>query len=69
MASLREWHGFEDSVRWRLTPEGVEIEGSGVERTGGRPQTVSRVWDRFGTEIDAVARARRIPCELIIATI
>jgi hypothetical protein len=69
MSSLREWHGFEDSVRWRLTPEGVEIEGSGVERTGGRPQTVSRVWDRFGAEIDAVARARRVPCELIIATI
>jgi Transglycosylase SLT domain len=69
MTSLREWHGFEDSVRWRLVPAGVEIEGSGVERTGGRPQTVSRVWDRFGAEIDAVARARKIPCELIIATI
>lgn len=69
MSALREWHGFQDSVRWRLVPEGVEIEGSGVERTGGRPQTVSRIWDRFGTEIDAVARARKVPCELIIATI
>lgn len=69
MTSLREWHAFEDSVRWRLVEQGVEIEGSGVERTPGRPATVTRIWERFGDEIDAVARARKVPCELIIATI
>lgn len=69
MPSLRDWHGFEDSVRWRLVPEGVEIEGTGVERTRGRPGTVTRVWEAFGDDINAVARARKVPCELIIATI
>lgn len=69
MASLREWHGFEDSVRWRLVPQGVEIEGSGVERSGGRPTTVTRVWDTFGDEIDGVAKARNVPVPLLIATI
>lgn len=69
MSSLREWHGFQDSVRWRLVPEGVEIEGTGVERTKGRPATVTRVWEAFGDQIDAVAKARRVPCPLIIATI
>ena len=69
MSSLREWHGFQDSVRWRLVPEGVEIEGSGVERTRGRPATVTRIWETFGEEIDGVARARGVPCPLIIATI
>lgn len=69
MASLREWHGFEDSVRWRLVAQGVEIEGSGVERTGGRPTTVTRVWETFGNEIDAVAKARNVPVPLLIATI
>jgi hypothetical protein len=69
MSSLREWHGFENSVRWRLVPEGVEIEGSGVERTRGRPDMVTRVWNTFGDEINQVARARKVPCPLIIATI
>lgn len=69
MASLREWHGFEDSVRWRLVPQGVEIEGSGVERSGGRPTTVTRVWETFGDEIDGVAKARNVPVPLLIATI
>jgi Transglycosylase SLT domain len=69
MSSLREWHGFQDSVRWRIVPEGVEVEGSGVERTGGRPTTVTRIWERFGEEIDGVARARKVPVPLVIATI
>jgi len=69
MASLREWHGFEDSVRWRLVPQGVEVEGSGVERSGGRPTTVTRIWEAFGDEIDGVAKARNVPVPLLIATI
>jgi hypothetical protein len=69
MSSLRDWHSFENSVRWRIVPEGVEIEGTGVERTRGRPGTVTRVWEAFGDDINEVARARKIPCALIIATI
>ena len=69
MGTLREWHGFENSVRWRLVPEGVEIEGSGVERSKGRPTTVLRVWEAFGDAINQVARARQVPCPLIVATI
>jgi hypothetical protein len=69
MASLREWHGFENSVRWRLVPEGVEIEGSGVERSKGRPALVMKVWDTFGDAINQVARARQVPCPLLVATI
>jgi hypothetical protein len=69
MASLREWHGFEDSVRWRLVPEGVEVEGSGVERTRGRPAMAARVWDAFGDAINQVCRTRQVPCPLLVATI
>lgn len=67
--SLSEWHGFETSVRWRLVATGVEIEGSGVERTPGPPATARRVWENFGEAINRTARARRVPCELIVATI
>ena len=50
MASLREWHGFEDSVRWRLVPQGVEVEGSGLPvvwwfRTDGHRMT-DRDWQQ-----------------------
>jgi hypothetical protein len=66
---LTEFHSYQDSVRWRLVPAGVEIEGSGVERTRGAPITVTRVWEKYAVEINRVAREWRVPCALIIATI
>src|SRR5690242_18846332 len=65
-----EFHrAFDGSVRWRVTADGVEIEGSGVERTSGAPTTVTRFWDSYHDAINATARARRVPCALIVATI
>lgn len=68
-AALRQWHQFGQSVRWRLTPVGAEIEGSGVETTSGPPQTVGRVWTAFSAEIQAAAQRYSVPIELIVATI
>lgn len=67
--ALTEFHGYRDGVRWRLVPAGVEIEGNGVERTRSVAKTVMRVWDTYGTDINRTARARRVPCALIVATI
>ena len=67
--SLKEWHAFQDGVRWRLTPEGVEIDGTGVERTRGAPATVTRVWEAYAAEINRSARSYQVPCVLIVATI
>src|SRR3712207_1929536 len=67
--SLTEFHGYKDSVRWRLVPAGVEIEGSGVERTRSVAKTVGRVWEAYAADINRTARARRVPCALIVATI
>ncbi|HVF48514.1 MAG TPA: transglycosylase SLT domain-containing protein [Pyrinomonadaceae bacterium] len=67
--SLTDFHSYEDSIRWRLTPKGVEVEGSGIERTKGSPGTVTRVWERYADEINRTARSRRVPCAIIIATI
>ncbi len=66
---LYQFHGFGPGVRWRLTASGVEIEGSGTERTRGAPATVSHVWDEFAGEIDRAAHDYRVPVPLIIATI
>lgn len=67
--SLTEFHGYEDGVRWRLVPAGVEVEGSGVERTRSVAKTVTRVWETYSADINRTARARRVPCALIVATI
>ena len=66
---LTAFHAYQDSVRWRLTPTGVEVEGSGVERTPGTPSTVTKVWETYSSEINAAATEFSIPCVLIIATI
>ncbi len=69
-AALFEFHpAFEDGVSWRLTRGGVEVEGSGVERTRGEPETVRRVWRDFGDSIKRWAGHYRVPAELIVATI
>lgn len=67
--TLTEFHGYKDSVRWRLVPAGVEVEGSGVERTRSVAKTVTRVWETYAADINRTARARRVPCALIVATI
>ncbi|MCC6612866.1 MAG: transglycosylase SLT domain-containing protein [Anaerolineae bacterium] len=69
MALTDYHHVFDDSIRWRLTREGVEIENSGIERTKGAPATVTRVWQNFGAYINDVARTYRVPCVLIVATV
>ncbi len=68
-ASGTRFHGYRDSVRWRLVPEGVEIEGSGVERTAGAPLTATRVWESYAAEINRSAGEYGVPCVLIVATI
>jgi transglycosylase-like protein with SLT domain len=68
--SLQEFHrAFPGGVRWRLVAAGVDVEGTGVERTAGAPATVTRIWNTWSREINATARARRVPCALIVATI
>lgn len=70
LAALTAWHGYQDSVRWRLTPAGVEIEGEGGARgTPGEPITVRRIWREYGPEIGAAAVQYGVPVELIVATI
>ena len=66
--NLTAFHGFHDSVRWRLTSEGIEVEGTGLERTPGAPNTVTRIWERFSGPINAAAEQFGVPCALIVAT-
>src|SRR3954452_17216217 len=68
-ARLKGFHGFEDSVRWRVTPRGIAVEGKGVERTPGDPITVTHVWALYHNQINAAATRLGVPAQLILATI
>lgn len=57
------------SRRWRLTQDGIEVEGEGIPRTQGQPETARRVWRDYRAEIEKNAAACRVPLELIVATI
>lgn len=67
---LKDFHrAFTNGVRWRLTEDGVEIEGSGIERTSGEPATVTKIWSNFSDEINQWSQKFNVPAVIIIATI
>lgn len=66
---LRSYHRvFPEGIRWRLTREGIDIEGSGIERSGN-PGTVMKIWENYAPAINRWADCYDIPCVLIVATI
>lgn len=68
LAPLKVDHGFAHSVKWRLAEDGVRIENAPPETTGGRPQTVERVWRTYGPSFVRWCKAYDVPVELAIAT-
>ncbi|MGK7925659.1 MAG: transglycosylase SLT domain-containing protein [Spirulina sp.] len=69
-SGLEQFHrAFLGGMRWRLTPEGIEVEGAGIPRTPGVPITTARIWNEYGDIINQRAEYYHIPCALIIATI
>jgi Transglycosylase SLT domain len=66
--ALTELHGHAGGVRWKLTPEGVFVEGSGIERTAGVPSTVTRAWETYSEAINRWGAEYGVYAELILAT-
>jgi Putative peptidoglycan binding domain/Transglycosylase SLT domain len=60
---------FRDSVAWRLTAQGLSVNGLPAAGTAGMPTTVLAVLDKFGADIDAVSKDCNVPIELIVAAI
>ncbi|WP_437585300.1 transglycosylase SLT domain-containing protein [Sorangium sp. So ce1000] len=67
---LQRFHRkYAGSVEWRLTKSGIEVEGSGIERTTGEPTTVRKIWEAHHDAINLYAGKYEVPVELIVATI
>lgn len=54
---------------WHLEPTGVCIDGKPAAGSGGPPETVGKVWQRFGAAITGWSTRLAVPAELIVATI
>jgi len=69
-SELKVWHGTEYSpLRWRITADGLEIEGEGIQRTAGEPVTMRRIYEEYGNIIRLVESSKGVPAELIMTTI
>ena len=62
-------HGFRDSIIWQLDTDGIRIENQLPEVTRGKPQTIERIWNEYGSAIEASGKKYGVPVELILATI
>lgn len=70
LPALRQFHAvFEGGARWRLTPQGVEVEGRPLPGQSGNPLAVRRAFEWFGPELRSVAVQTEVPIELLAATI
>lgn len=71
MHNIQEFHSyFPESVKWRLTNDGIEIAGDGaVKRTKGNPDTIKKIWQNYGKEIALYSTKYKVPIEIIIANI
>ncbi len=63
---LSAWRQYFGGIRWRLTPQGVDIEGSGIARTKGEPTTMRRYWSSWADEFMAACQATGVPIALLL---
>lgn len=63
------FHSFYGGIKWRLAPGGIDVEGSGLERSAGRPATIEKIWSTYRDDIEYVAWQLGLPVEYILATI
>lgn len=66
---MTAWNQRYGGVRWRLTAEGVEIEGDGLQRTAGEPDTMRRMLRVWGSEIRSVSIVSEVPMAILMMTL
>lgn len=63
------WQQRFGGCRWRVTEDGVEIEGRGYLRTAGAPITMTRIRRFWDLEIGAVSTATGVPPAILMMTL
>ena len=69
LPALGTFHAvFEGGLRWRLTRQGLEIEGRALPGQAGPPQATRNAFDWFGPDFRTAAVESEVPIELLVAT-
>lgn len=69
---LTRWQGFRNSVRWRLTADGMTTCRGPIRLNRKQQYRVERVpeaWRKYGHLIRAAAKKYQVPAELFVAVI
>lgn len=69
-ASLYTWHTkFAGGVKWRLSTNGIEIQGRGIERADKDMASVKRIWGLWKGAIRVAWEVSGVPEEITLACI
>lgn len=69
MNTTKYHNPFPDGKRWKLTPDGIKVEGEGVPRSKGHPHTVLTLWKDFGEDILQAAWETACPVDMVVAMV
>ncbi len=69
VAGLRSFHQYENGIRWRLGPSGIELEGAVIEGHKVDSRVIQDVWDRYGVIMERWSTQYGVPFEIIMTTI
>lgn len=68
--SLSDWHTYGNgTISWRVTPQGVEIQGKGLFEKERYTRQAERIWQAYRQPILAASQKHNVPVPAIIATI
>ena len=60
---------FKGGKRWRMTSEGIEVEGEGHLRSRGEPVTITTLWQDYGEDILQASWEVGFPVDMAVAMI
>ncbi len=66
---LRSFHQFENGIRWRLGPSGIELENAVIEGHKVNDGVIQDVWDRYGAIMERWSTHYGVPFEIIMTTV
>lgn len=69
VAELRSFHQYENGIRWRLGPSGIELDGAVIEGHKVDSRVIQKVWDTYGETIERWSTHYGVPFEIIMTTI
>jgi soluble lytic murein transglycosylase-like protein len=66
---LRDYHQYENGLRWRLGPSGIQLESTVIEGNKVDRQIIQQVWDDYGDTMEQWSTHYGVPIEIVMTTV